>query len=400
MTRVARSVAVAVASPPRAAPDRGATRNECARVSIGVVCSSVASQSVSRRTPSRATFAGEALDTVVMSSSVVARSRACVVNARRLNFDGELSFDELNRVLGDVSGGAVTTHDDASPSVEDIARRCVGHDVLISKEVPVDVTLLPPSVRLICEAGTGFNNIDVSEAKKRGILVCNVPTYSTDAVAQLVLSFLHASSLGLCEQYAALRAGCRDAFRDDFSGLKRYEMYELKGRTIGLVGGTGAIGRRVARLCRELGMRVLCWSRSAKTEEGLWEAVGFDALMMESDFVSIHCPLNDSTRGLIDARAIGLMKPTAKIINTARGAVINEKDLIDALETKKIAGACLDVQETEPPVEDSPLWGMVNVYLTPHIGWKRVETRQRLIDTVASNVAAFLDSKPVNVVEP
>ena len=132
----------------------------------------------------------------------------------------------------------------------------------------------------------------------------------------------------------------------------------------------------------------------------MWEAVGFDALMMESDFVSIHCPLNDSTRGLIDARAISLMKPTAKIINTARGAVINEKDLIDALETKKIAGACLDVQETEPPVEDSPLYAMVNVYLTPHIGWKRVETRQRLIDTVASNVAAFLDSEPVNVVEP
>ena len=333
-----------------------------------------------------------------MKPSTVARARAVIVNARRLNFDNKLNFDTLRVALG--GENAITTHDDASPTTDEISSRALGHDIVISKEVPVDVRTLPSTVRLVCEAGTGYNNIDIAAAAARGITVCNVPTYSTDAVAQLVLTFLHSFSVGLVEQQKALASGDRGAFAKDFSGLKAFEMEELSGKTIGLVGGTGAIGRRVATLVKALGMRVVVWSRSAKDEDGLWEAVSLEKLAETSDYVSIHCPLNDSTRGMIDASFISKMKPSARIINTARGAVINQPDLVAALQAGKIAGAALDVQYPEPPEDDSPLYTMKNVYLTPHIGWKRLETRQRLIDSVSENIARFLDGNPVNVIKP
>ena len=176
-------------------------------------------------------------------------------------------------------------------------------------------------------------------------------------------------------------------------------MCETEQKVIGLVGGTGAIGQQVARLANALGMKVLVWSRSATTTDE-WDAVSLDELLSRSDFVSIHCPLNEHTRGLIDASAMAKMKPTARIINTARGAVINESDLIHALQNNIIAGAALDVQEREPPQEDSPLYTMPQVYLTPHIGWKRLETRQRLIDSVATTIARYLAGDPINVVKP
>ena len=132
----------------------------------------------------------------------------------------------------------------------------------------------------------------------------------------------------------------------------------------------------------------------------MWEAVSLETLLRTSDFVSVHCPLTEETRGMIDADALAMMKPTARLINTARGAVVNERDLIVALREKRIAGAMLDVQENEPPSDDSPLYTLENVYLTPHIGWKRVETRQRLVDMVAANVEAFLRGEPINVISP
>ena len=132
----------------------------------------------------------------------------------------------------------------------------------------------------------------------------------------------------------------------------------------------------------------------------MWEAVSLETLLRTSDFVSVHCPLTEETRGMIDADALAMMKPTARLINTARGAVVNERDLIVALREKRIAGAMLDVQENEPPADDSPLYTLENVYLTPHIGWKRVETRQRLVDMVAANVEAFLRGEPINVISP
>jgi len=269
----------------------------------------------------------------------------------------------------------------------------------VTKEVAVDVAALPDSVRLIVEAGTGFNNVDVHAAAARGITVCNVPGYSSDAVAQLVLTFVLSMSVGLGQQQRALAAGDRAAFDEDMVGLGRIPMEELGGKVMGLVGGTGAIGQRVAALARALGMRVLVWSRSAESCDD-WEAVGLDALLAASDFVSLHCPLTEETRGLIDAAALAKMKPTARLINTARGALVVEDALVDAIKGGRLAGAALDVQFPEPPAPDSPLYTMHQVLLTPHIGWKRIQTRQRLVDAVAATVDAYLRGNPISVVSP
>jgi glycerate dehydrogenase len=330
-------------------------------------------------------------------------TKAVVVNAGRLDFDGKLDFSRLHEACG----APVTRHDDHTPSPETIAAYAVGHATLVTKEVPVDVNALPDSVRLICEAGTGFNNINLEDARKRGITVCNVPAYSTDAVAQLVMTYVLNFSASQHLQQTKLARGDRSLFHgDEVNGTSAFEAFgtlphfELAKKTIGLIGGTGAIGAATARLARAFGMDVLVWSRSAKEREsGTWRAAeSLKHLLSESDFVSVHCPLTDKTKGLIDEHALASMKRTAFLINTARGALVNERHLIDALENKIIAGAGLDVTDPEPPCEGSPLYRLDNVVLTPHIGWKRLETRQRLMDAVAANVEAYLAGKPVNVV--
>ena len=321
----------------------------------------------------------------------------CVVNARRLNFDGRVDFRGLEEALG--VGGRLTVHDDGSPDVAAVASRAEGHRVLVTKEVAVDVETLPSCVELIVEAGTGFNNVDVTKAAARGIAVCNVPGYSSDAVAQLVVTFILSMSIGLGEQQRALARDDRSAFDAGMVGLGRFSMEELGGKVLGLVGGTGAIGRRVAALAHALGMRVLVWSRAAASCDA-WDAVALDVLLAESDFVSLHCPLTPDTQGLIDAAALAKMKPTARLINTARGALVVEHDLVDALRAGRLAGAAMDVQHPEPPSPDSPLYTLPHVYLTPHIGWKRVQTRQRLVDAVAQTVDAYLRGAPINLVTP
>lgn len=165
---------------------------------------------------------------------------------------------------------------------------------------------------------------------------------------------------------------------------------QLHGKTLGLIGGNGAIGVRVAEIASVFGMRVLVSSRSS--------GVSLEQLLRQSDFVSVHCPLSPQTKHLLDATHLAMMKPTAYLINTARGAIIDEPALVAALQAGVLAGAALDVQTTEPPPRDSPLYVLDKVILTPHIGWKKVETRQRLMGLVAANVTAFLDGKPINVV--
>ena len=194
-------------------------------------------------------------------------------------------------------------------------------------------------------------------------------------------------------QHRALWAGDKQTFRGPLS----CPHFELGGKVLGLVGGSGTIGSKTAEIARALGMKVLVYSRSARSCD-LWDAVALEDLLAKSDFVSVHCPLNDATRHLIDAKALAQMKPTAYLINTARGAIIKEDDLVDALRSGTIAGAGLDVQDPEPPADNSPLYSMDNVLLTPHIGWKRLETRQRLMDIVADNISAFVSGSPVNLV--
>lgn len=195
-------------------------------------------------------------------------------------------------------------------------------------------------------------------------------------------------SASLTQQHRALARGDKTLF----GGAFPLPLFELRGKTLGLVGGNGEIGSRVSTLAQALGMKVLVYSRSSATP--------LATLLSESDFISLHCPLTPATKHLINASALSGMKKSAYLINTARGAIVDEAALVAALQAGRLAGAALDVQDPEPPAADSPLYTLDNVILTPHIGWKRAETRQRLIDAVASNIAVWAAGKPVSVVTP
>ena len=265
---------------------------------------------------------------------------------------------------------------------------------MVTKELPIGAELLarfPDSVGLLCEAGTGYNNIDLDAARSKGITVCNIPAYSTQRVAHTAILLLLGLASSLRQQMAMLDRGDRSCFTQSLS----CSHVEVNGKTLGII-GAGHIGKAVARVAQALDMEVLAYSRTPR-EDGL-RYVGLDQLLAQSDFVSLHCPLNDQTRHLIDAAALSKMKPTAFLINTARGALVDEAALIDALRAGTIAGAGLDVQETEPPAPDSPLYTMENVLLTPHMGWKGLETRQRLVALLSENIRAYLAGAPIHVV--
>lgn len=313
------------------------------------------------------------------------KAKVVLINAERLDFDHKLDLSKLSAIAD------VTRYEsDATP--EEIIERVQGQDIVISKEIPVlghIIAKFPPSVRLIQEAGTGFNNVDLAAAKEKGVMVCNCPAYSSDAVAHLVLTLILNFSCSLVPQMRMLQKGNRD----NFTKSLQVPHFELQGKVLGLIGGSGGIGSKVAALAEAIGMKVVITSRSPKPN-----ALPLEELLRTSDFISLHCPLNADTKHLINKDTLKLMKPTAYLINTGRGSLIKEPELIEALQNKTIAGAGLDVQETEPPAADNPLYSLENVILTPHIGWKRLETRQRLMDIVADNLTAYLSGKPVNVV--
>jgi glycerate dehydrogenase len=291
------------------------------------------------------------------------KPKAVFLNAGRLNYDGALDFSSW-RELVDLRLNPVDAVRDAAEMAELVQD---GTEIVITKEmvVPPDVfALFPPSVRLLCEAGTGFNNLPVKEARKRGIVACNVPTYSTSAVAHMAVTYLMNFSVSMFQQQEMLLRNDRANFTGPFTLTLR----EINGKTLGLVGGAGRIGTKVAEIGLALGMNVIISSRrgslpdshSLRGHPRVRCTSNVDELLAESDYVSLHTPLNDETRGTFGARQIRLMKPTAFLINTSRGAVCNEDELIECMQQKVIAGAGLDVTTTEPPSMDSKLWELDN----------------------------------------
>ena len=312
-----------------------------------------------------------------------------ILNGAKLDFDNNLDFSSISQIT------TVTKYDVSSN--EEILERVKGQHIVITKELPVGRNLIsqfPSSVELICEAGTGYNNIDIAAAREKNITVCNVPSYSTEAVAQLVITFLLNLSSSLIQQQVMLQ---KKNF-DNFTKHLQVPHFELQGKTLGII-GAGAIGREVIKIALTLGMNILVHSRTPKSwGEAKVQFVSLEELLVQSDFVSIHCPLTDETRHLINKDRLKLMKPTSFIINTSRGPIIKETDLIAALQQGQLAGAALDVQDPEPPELNNPLFNMDNVILTPHIGWRRLESRQRLIKLMADNIEAFIQGKAINVV--
>lgn len=305
---------------------------------------------------------------------------------------GDLSWDSIER-LGDF-----TVYERTAPN--EIYERAKGAEILIINKSVITADMLDmliPELKLVALQSTGLNAVDYEYAKKLGITVCNIPSYSTNAVAQLVFAFILQITNEVTLHSKAVKDGewCRCP---DFCFWKK-PLTELTGKTIGII-GFGAIGRKVAQIAEAFDMNVLAFSPRKKDVQGLTNTkiVDLDTLLKESDIITCHCPLTSDTERLINKSNISKMKNTAIFINTSRGPVVDEQALADALNNGNIAAAGLDVLKVEPPKEDNPLLTAKNCYITPHIAWAAKETRARLINILEKNIKSFIDGNPQNVV--
>lgn len=320
------------------------------------------------------------------------RLKIVVLDGYTLN-PGDLSwrpFEEL---------GEVRVYD-RTPR-DQVVARSKGAGALLTNKTILDAESLAqlPDVGYIGVLATGYNVVDVAAARQRGVVVTNVPGYSTDFVAQHVFALLLelTNCVGAHDRavHEGQWAGCQD-----FTFMLTH-LVELTGKTLGIV-GLGAIGRRVAQIGAAFGMKVVAAARAGgpKPEPQTSEPVRIplDEMFAKADVVTLHCPLTEQTRHMVEARRLALMKPTAFLINTGRGGLVDEAALAAALHEGRIAGAALDVLSTEPPANDNPLLRAPHCIITPHIAWRSREARQRLMEQAAANLKSFLAGQPVNVI--
>ena len=288
--------------------------------------------------------------------------------------------------------GEVTAYDLTPPEL--LAERLQGADAVICNKTCITAEIMTacPDLKYIGLFATGFNNIDVAYAADHGVTVCNVPGYSTEAVAQHSFALLLAITNRCHEYNQTVAAG--DWIRSRTFTYFPIPLTELCGKTMGIV-GYGAIGRRVGDMARAFGMEVLVCGRRPIRDTDV-EQVPFEELLRRSDVVSMHCPLNADSEGMMNADAFAMMKPGAIFINTARGGLVDEHALREALDSGHLMGAGLDVLQIEPMAEDCPLLGAPNCIITPHIAWAGVETRRRLMGVVAENIRCWQAGDPIN----
>jgi len=313
-----------------------------------------------------------------------------VLDGRTLNSDPK-AWAGLNRF------GEVVYHDISEPG--EVLSRSQGADVLVVNKCPIRAAVIEklPALRFIAVTATGFDCVDVDAARSRGVPVSNVPEYGTDSVAQTTFALL----LELCQHVGlhaeAVRAGewTRQA---DFS-MRKTPLIELANKSMGIV-GYGRIGRRVAEIARAFGMKTIAHRPSGKAGsiDGSLPTCGLDELFERADVVSLHCPLTPETRGMVNRERLRRAKPTAFLVNTARGALVVEQDLADALNAGEIAGAAVDVVAQEPITADNPLLTAKNCLITPHNAWATAEARARLLEATIANIAAFAAGAPTHVV--
>ena len=304
---------------------------------------------------------------------------------------GDLSWDRFNE-LGEVTAYDYTPEDQ-------IIERCKDAEIIIDNKVVLNKDVLDklPKLKYIGMLSTGFNVIDTQAAKEKGIIVCNVPTYSTAAVAQLTFALILEiyNQVGIHNE--AVHSGEWSSCRDFC--FHKTPLIELSGKTIGLI-GYGKIGSEVAKIADAFSMNILCYVPSTKPQPNFknFSFVSLDEIAKQSDIVSLHCPLTPQTTGIINENFISKMKRNAIIINTSRGHAIDEQALADALNSGRIAGAGVDVLSTEPPNENNPLLSCSKCFITPHIAWAGYETRERLVGVFYNNLKSFISGNPVNVV--
>lgn len=313
--------------------------------------------------------------------------RICVLDGYTTN-PGDLSWEWL------APYGEYTVYD-RTPA-EHIEERTKDCEIIITNKTPLRRELLEKldKVKYIGLLSTGFNIVDWEYCKEKSIPVCNVPTYSTSAVAQLTFSLILEHTNAVALHSTSVHSGEWSSNRD-FCYWKT-PLSELDGKTLGII-GFGKIGKAVAKIASAFGMNILVSTNHPAPFEGA-QFCDRDMLLAKSDFVTLHCPLTPLTEGMVNAEFLSKMKKSAVLINTSRGQVINEVDLAYALKNGIIAGAGLDVLSVEPPKADNPLLGLSNCYITPHIAWAGFETRERLMSVVRENVEAFMNGKPQNIV--
>ena len=303
---------------------------------------------------------------------------------------GDLSWEELERL------GTLTVYDRTKPD-ETVARAADADIVLTNKVVlgQKEIALLP-QLKYIGVLATGYNVVDTKAARERGIVVTNVPAYSTESVAQMVFAHL-LTVTNRTEHYAQLNRNGRWSESADFCYWDT-NLTELSGKTFGIV-GLGNIGSRVAQIALAFGMQAKALtSKSAATLPAGIQKADLQELLSTSDVLSLHCPLTENTRHLLNADSISLMKPAAIVINTGRGPLVNDSDMAEALAQGRITAYCADVLTEEPPKPDNPLLKQPHAFITPHIAWATREARLRLIGTATANVRAFIEHHPQNVV--
>ena len=303
---------------------------------------------------------------------------------------GDLSWQALEEI------GTLTVYDRTNP--EETVARAKDAEVVLTNKVLMrrqEIEQLP-CLKYIGVLATGYNVVDLEAARERGIIVTNVPAYSTESVAQMVFSHL-LTVTNRTEHYAVQNRAGKWTESPDFSYSDTL-LTELAGKTFGIV-GLGNIGQRVAAIAHAFAMNVVAYT--SKSADQLPSYIGkrtLDELLVESDVLSMHCPLTADTQHLINRETLQKMKPTAILINTGRGPLVNDQDVADALNGNRLRAFCADVLTQEPPKADNPLLKCENAYITPHIAWASCEARVRLLDVAIGNVRAFAQGKPRNVV--
>ena len=303
---------------------------------------------------------------------------------------GDISWDKF-RQLGDL-----TVYDRTAPA--EVVAHADGADIVLTNKTVLDEAVIAalPRLKYIGVLATGYNVVDLEAARRHGVVVTNVPAYSTDSVAQM--TFAHILNIvSRVDYYAAQNRQGRWSRCADFCYMDG-TLHELAGMTLGIV-GLGHIGMKVARIALDFGMDVFAMtSKNATDLPPEIQKTTLEGLLGVSNIISLHCPLTDSTRELINSKTIGKMRPGAILINTGRGPLVNEDDVADALATGRLGAYGADVMCSEPPSADSRLMRQPNAYLTPHIAWATIEARQRLMAVAVANVEAFIEGRPVNVV--
>ncbi len=316
---------------------------------------------------------------------------------------GDIAMDAWQRIY-DSDGRQCEIADYPRTRPDEIISHAADAEIIITNKVVItDIVMQQlPRLRYIGVVATGFNIVDTEAAHRRGIIVTNVPAYSTASVAQMVFAHLLNITNDVATHSQAVRNGAWTSC-PDFT-FRLTPQIELEGMTMGII-GYGNIGKAVTRIALAFGMHVVLapslsgnGKRDISLPEGVSEADTLESMLRQSDIISLHCPLTPATRHIVNTQTISMMKPTAIIINTGRGPLIDEQALANALNDGRIAAAGIDVLEEEPPISDSPLIHARNCHITPHIAWATLAARQRLMDVVVANIQAFLNGQPTNVV--